>query len=210
MNAIVSLMLGFILFSLPLTAKPKSELLDKLVSIRVVNNEINADDVESLFPEMVSKGFVLENLGSKQGAKSSEVKSVNYSKLLMSILNAIGSQERLKVSNNQSLLSSIKRGEVTFQEIITSNTLTKFRENVSPKSAPQMSRQTETTSTIQTDVATLQARFPELISTNLQQVSRVKQSPEMLEEKKVNLEKVVAKLLSELQEEAKHNSIAEL
>jgi hypothetical protein len=209
-NGKISWMLGLLLMTLPAAAEPKNNLLEKLASLRVSNNQVSVGDVESLFPELVSSQFALEQLGAKQGVKRTEIKSVNHSKLLMLILDAICQKEGLKVSNDASLLASVKRGDIKFREAAISTTETKFAEQVSPKSAPRMSVSVKTESAIQTDVAALAARFPELVASKFYQVPQTKGSPKMIEEKSANVERIAAKLLEELQAEAKHNSIAGL
>lgn len=194
----------------PLAAQTKNETLDKLVNIGVANGEANVGDVELLFPELVSTTYVLENKDVKRATQTKEVKAVNYEKLLLMVVNAVKSQNAMTVSDESSLLSSVKRGDIEFREEMATVTKTEFEKGVSPKSAPRMMTTSESVSRIQTDLAALEARFPELVKSNYAMESRAKRSPRMIESKSLNVAKAATTLLEELKAEAKRNSVAGL
>jgi hypothetical protein len=85
-----------------------------------------------------------------------------------------------------------------------------FEKNVSPKSAPRMISTSESITRVQTDLAKLEARFPELVKPMYAMESRVKQSPIMTESKVLNTEKATVMLLEALKVEVKKNSVAGL
>ena len=210
MKKLLALVAIVALIIAPITAQPKNETLDKLVNIGITNGEVNVSDVETLFPELISKTYVLETVGTKRSAQTKEVKAINHEKLLMMIVNAVKSQPALTISDEASLLSSIKRGDVEFREVTSTAMKTEFEKSVSPKSAPRMISTTESKTRVQTDLAKLEARFPELVKPMYAMESRVKQSPIMTESKVLNAEKATAMLLEALKAEVKKNSVAGL
>jgi len=210
MKKLLALVAIVALIIAPITAQPKNETLDKLVNIGITNGEVNVSDVETLFPELISKTYVLETVETKRSAQTKEVKAINHEKLLMMIVNAVKSQPALTISDEASLLSSIKRGDVEFREVTSTAMKTEFEKSVSPKSAPRMISTTESKTRVQTDLAKLEARFPELVKPMYAMESRVKQSPIMTESKVLNAEKATAMLLEALKAEVKKNSVAGL
>ncbi|MFQ3599509.1 MAG: hypothetical protein SNJ55_05345 [Chloroherpetonaceae bacterium] len=194
----------------PLNAQPKNETLDKLVNIGVTNGEVSVSDVEMLFPEWVSKTYTIENAGTKRAPQTVQVKTVNHEKLLMLIVNAVKSHNALRISDEASLLSSVKRGEIDFREVTASVTKTEFEKGVSPKSAPRMKTTSESATRVQTDLAKLEARFPELVKPVYAMESRTKQSPVMTESKVLDVAKATTTLLESLKAEVKKQSVAEL
>ena len=210
MKKLLALVAIVALIIAPITAQPKNETLDKLVNIGITNGEVNVSDVETLFPELISKTYVLETVETKRSAQTKEVKAINHEKLLMMIVNAVKSQPALTISDEASLLSSVKRGDVEFREVTSTAMKTEFEKSVSPKSAPRMISTTESKTRVQTDLAKLEARFPELVKPMYAMESRVKQSPIMTESKVLNAEKATAMLLEALKAEVKKNSVAGL
>jgi|GEM_PF-3915828 len=210
MKKLLALFATIALIIAPITAQPKNETLDKLVNIGITNGEVNVSDVETLFPELISKTYVLETVGTKRSAQTKEVKAINHEKLLMMIVNAVKSQPALTISDEASLLSSIKRGDVEFREVTSTAMKTEFEKSVSPKSAPRMISTTESKTRVQTDLAKLEARFPELVKSTYAMQDRAKQSPIMTESKVLNAEKATAMLLEALKAEVKKNSVAGL
>ncbi len=210
MKKIFFLLVAMALVVGPLAAQTKNETIDKLVNIGVANGEVSVSDVEMLFPELVSTTYVLESKDAKRAAQTKEAKVVNYEKLLMIVVNAVKSQNAMTVSDESSLLSSVKRGDIEFREETATVTKTEFEKGVSPKSAPRMITKIESVSRIQTDLATLEARFPELVKSNYAMESRAKRSPRMIESKSLNVAKAATTLLQELKAEAKRNSVAGL
>jgi hypothetical protein len=210
MKKLLALFATIALIIAPITAQPKNETLDKLVNIGITNGEVNVSDVETLFPELISKTYVLETVGTKRSAQTKEVKAINHEKLLMMIVNAVKSQPALTISDEASLLSSVKRGDVEFREVTSTATKTEFEKSVSPKSAPRMISTTESKTRVQTDLAKLEARFPELVKSTYAMQDRAKQSPIMTESKVLNAEKATAMLLEALKAEVKKNSVAGL
>lgn len=210
MKKLLALVAIVALIIAPITAQPKNETLDKLVNIGITNGEVNVSDVETLFPELISKTYVLETVGTKRSAQTKEVKAINHEKLLMMIVNAVKSQPALTISDEASLLSSIKRGDVEFREVTSTAMKTEFEKSVSPKSAPRMISTTESKTRVQTDLAKLEARFPELVKSTYAMQDRAKQSPIMAESKVLNAEKATAMLLEALKAEVKKNSVAGL
>ncbi len=194
----------------PLNAQPKSEMLDKLINIGVTNGEVNVSDVEMLFPELVSTTYALESAGTKRAPQTVGVKTVNHEKLLMMIVDAVKSHNALTISDEASLLSSVKRGEIEFREVKASVTKTEFENGVSPKSAPRMKTTSESVMRVQTDLSKLQSQFPELVKPVYAMESRTKQSPVMTESKVLDAAKVTAVLLDALKAEVKRNSVAGL
>jgi hypothetical protein len=122
----------------------------------------------------------------------------------------VKSQPALTISDEASLLSSIKRGDVEFREVTSTAMKTEFEKSVSPKSAPRMISTTESKTRVQTDLAKLEARFPELVKSTYAMQDRAKQSPIMTESKVLNAEKATAMLLEALKAEVKKNSVAGL
>ena len=210
MKKLLALFATIALIIAPVTAQPKNETLDKLVNIGITNGEVNVSDVETLFPELISKTYVLETVGTKRSAQTKEVKAINHEKLLMMIVNAVKSQPALTISDEASLLSSVKRGDVEFREVTSTAMKTEFEKSVSPKSAPRMISTTESKTRVQTDLAKLEARFPELVKSTYAMQDRAKQSPIMTESKVLNAEKATAMLLEALKAEVKKNSVAGL
>jgi len=210
MKKLLALFATIALIIVPITAQPKNETLDKIVNIGITNGEVNVSDVETLFPELISKTYVLETVGTKRSAQTKEVKAINHEKLLMMIVNAVKSQPALTISDEASLLSNVKRGDVEFREVTSTAMKTEFEKSVSPKSAPRMISTTESKTRVQTDLAKLEARFPELVKPMYAMESRVKQSPIMTESKVLNAEKATAMLLEALKAEVKKNSVAGL
>jgi hypothetical protein len=210
MKKLLALFATIALIIAPITAQPKNEMLDKLVNIGITNGEVNVSDVETLFPELISKTYVLETVGTKRSAQTREVKAINHEKLLMMIVNAVKSQPALTISDEASLLSSVKRGDVEFREVTSTAMKTEFEKSVSPKSAPRMISTTESKTRVQTDLAKLEARFPELVKSTYAMQDRAKQSPIMTESKVLNAEKATAMLLEALKAEVKKNSVAGL
>ncbi len=210
MKKLLALVALVALIIAPITAQTKNETLDKLINIGIANGEVNVSDVEMLFPELVSKTYVLETLGAKRAVQTREVKAINHEKLLMVIVNAVKSHPALTISDEASLLSSVKRGEIEFREVTTTATRTEFEKNASPKSAPRMINTTESITRVQTDLDKLEARFPELVKPMYAMESRVKQSPIITESKVLNAEKATAILLEALKAEVKKNSVAGL
>jgi len=210
MKKLLALVAIVALIIAPITAQPKNETLDKLVNIGITNGEVNVSDVETLFPELISKTYVLETVGTKRSAQTKEVKAINHEKLLMMIVNAVKSQPALTISDEASLLSSVKRGDVEFREVTSTAMKTEFEKSVSPKSAPRMISTTESKTRVQTDLAKLEARFPELVKSTYAMQDRAKQSPIMAESKVLNAEKATAMLLEALKAEVKKNSVAGL
>jgi hypothetical protein len=210
MKKLLALFATIALIIAPITAQPKNETLDKLVNIGITNGEVNVSDVETLFPELISKTYVLETVGTKRSAQTKEVKAINHEKLLMMIVNAVKSQPALTISDEASLLSSVKRGDVEFREVTSTAMKTEFEKSVSPKSAPRMISTTESKTRVQTDLAKLEARFPELVKSTYAMQDRAKQSPIMTESKVLNAEKATAMLLEALKAEVKKNSVAGL
>jgi hypothetical protein len=210
MKKLLALFATIALIIAPITAQPKNETLDKLVNIGITNGEVNVSDVETLFPELVSKTYVIETLGAKRATQTREVKAINHEKLLMMIVNAVKSQPALTISDEASLLSSIKRSDVEFREVTSTAMKTEFEKSVSPKSAPRMISTTESKTRVQTDLAKLEARFPELVKSTYAMQDRAKQSPIMTESKVLNAEKATAMLLEALKAEVKKNSVAGL
>ncbi len=210
MKKLLALIAIVALIIAPITAQTKNETLDKLVNIGITNGEVNVSDVETLFPELVSKTYVLETLGAKRATQTREVKSINHEKLLMMMVNAVKAHPALNISDEASLLSSVKRGDVEFREVTSTTTRTEFEKSVSPKSAPRMINTTESVMRVQTDLAKLEARFPELVKTTYAMQERAKQSPVMTESKVLNAEKATAMLLEALKAEVKKNSVAGL
>jgi len=210
MKKLLALVAIVALIIAPITAQPKNETLDKLVNIGITNGEVNVSDVETLFPELISKTYVLETVGTKRSAQTKEVKAINHEKLLMMIVNAVKSQPALTISDEASLLSSVKRGDVEFREVTSTAMKTEFEKSVSPKSAPRMISTTESKTRVQTDLAKLEARFPELVKSTYAMQDRAKQSPIMTESKVLNAEKATAMLLEALKAEVKKNSVAGL
>lgn len=76
-------------------------MLDKLVDIGITNGEVSVSDVEMLFPELISKSYVIEHAGTKRAAQTVEVKTLNHEKLLMLVVNAVKSQVALNISNGR-------------------------------------------------------------------------------------------------------------
>lgn len=210
MKKLLALVAIVALIIAPTTAQTKNETIDKLVNIGITNGEVNVSDVETLFPELISKTYVLETVGTKRSAQTKEVKAINHEKLLMMIVNAVKSQPALTISDEASLLSSVKRGDVEFREVTSTAMKTEFEESVSPKSAPRMISTTESKTRVQTDLAKLEARFPELVKSTYAMQDRAKQSPIMTESKVLNAEKATAMLLEALKAEVKKNSVAGL
>jgi len=210
MKKLLALVAIVALIIAPITAQPKNETIDKLVNIGITNGEVNVSDVETLFPELISKTYVLETVGTKRSAQTKEVKAINHEKLLMMIVNAVKSQPALTISDEASLLSSVKRGDVEFREVTSTAMKTEFEKSVSPKSAPRMISTTESKTRVQTDLAKLEARFPELVKSTYAMQDRAKQSPIMTESKVLNAEKATAMLLEALKAEVKKNSVAGL
>jgi hypothetical protein len=210
MKKLLALFATIALIIAPVTAQPKNETLDKLVNIGITNGEVNVSDVETLFPELISKTYVLETVGTKRSAQTREVKAINHEKLLMMIVNAVKSQPALTISDEASLLSSVKRGDVEFREVTSTAMKTEFEKSVSPKSAPRMISTTESKTRVQTDLAKLEARFPELVKSTYAMQDRAKQSPIMTESKVLNAEKATVMLLEALKAEVKKNSVAGL
>jgi len=70
MKKLLALVAIVALIIAPITAQPKNETLDKLVNIGITNGEVNVSDVETLFPEMVSKTYVIETVGTKRSAQT--------------------------------------------------------------------------------------------------------------------------------------------
>jgi hypothetical protein len=210
MKKLLALFATIALIIAPITAQPKNETLDKLVNIGITNGEVNVSDVETLFPELISKTYMLETVGTKRSAQTKEVKAINHEKLLMMIVNAVKSQPALTISDEASLLSSVKRGDVEFREVTSTAMKTEFEKSVSPKSAPRMISTTESKTRVQTDLAKLEARFPELVKSTYAMQDRAKQSPIMTESKVLNAEKATAMLLEALKAEVKKNSVAGL
>jgi len=210
MKKLLALVAIVALIIAPTTAQTKNETIDKLVNIGITNGEVNVSDVETLFPELISKTYVLETVGTKRSAQTKEVKAINHEKLLMMIVNAVKSQPALTISDEASLLSSVKRGDVEFREVTSTAMKTEFEKSVSPKSAPRMISTTESKTRVQTDLAKLEARFPELVKSTYAMQDRAKQSPIMTESKVLNAEKATAMLLEALKAEVKKNSVAGL
>lgn len=210
MKKLLALVAIVALIIAPITAQPKNETIDKLVNSGITNGEVNVSDVETLFPELISKTYVLETVGTKRSAQTKEVKAINHEKLLMMIVNAVKSQPALTISDEASLLSSVKRGDVEFREVTSTAMKTEFEKSVSPKSAPRMISTTESKTRVQTDLAKLEARFPELVKSTYAMQDRAKQSPIMTESKVLNAEKATAMLLEALKAEVKKNSVAGL
>ena len=194
----------------PLTAQPKNQMLDKLVNIGITNGEVSVSDVEMLFPELISKSYVIEHAGTKRAAQTVEVKTLNHEKLLMLVVNAVKSQSSLNISDESSLLSSVKSGEIEFREVTTAVTKTAFEKGVSPKVAPRMITTSENATRVQTDLTKLEAQFPELVKSVYAMESRAKQSPRMTESKTLDAAKATAMLLESLKAEVKKNSVAGL
>ncbi len=210
MKKLLALVAIVALIIAPTTAQTKNETIDKLVNIGITNGEMNVSDVETLFPELVSTTYVIETLEAKRATQTREVKSINHEKLLMVIVNAVKSHPALTISDEASLLSSIKCGEIEFREATTTAMKTEFAKSVSPKSAPRMISTSESITRVQTDLAKLEARFPELVKPMYAMESRVKQSPLMTESKVLNTEKATTVLLEALKAEVKKNSVAGL
>lgn len=210
MKKLLALFAMFTLIITPMNAQLKNETINKLVNIGVTNGEVNASDIEMLFPELVSTTYTLENVGVKRATQTVEVKTVNHEKLLMLIINAVKSHNALNISDEASLLSSIKRGEIEFREVTTMATKTEFEKGVSPKSAPRMKTSSECVMRLQADLAKLEARFPELVKTMYVMESRAKQSPIITEFKTVDAAKATPMLLDALKAEVKRNSVAGL
>jgi hypothetical protein len=210
MKKLLALVAIVALIITPMNAQTKNETLDKLVNIGITNGQVNVSDVETLFPELVSKTYVLETLGAKRATQTREVKSINHEKLLMMMVNAVKAHPALNISDEASLLSSVKRGEIEFREVTSTTTRTELEKSVSSKSAPRMINTTESVMRVQTDLAKLEARFPELVKPMYAMESRVKQSPLMTESKVLNAEKATAMLLEALKAEVKKNSVAGL
>jgi hypothetical protein len=210
MKKILFLFASLALIIAPLTAQSKNETLDKLVNIGIINGEVSVSDVEMLFPELVSKSYVIENTGTKRAAQTAEVKMLNHEKLLMLVVNTVKSHNALMISDESSLLSSVKSGEIEFREVTTSVTKTAFEKGVSPKVAPRMITTSENVTRVQTDLAKLEAQFPELVKSVYAMESRAKQSPIMTESKVLDVAKATAILLESLKAEVKKNSVAGL
>lgn len=210
MKKLLFLFASLVLTLAPLNAQLKNETLDKLVNIGVTNGEVNVSDVETLFPELVATTYALKDAGSKRAAQTVEVKTVNHEKLLMLIVNAVKSQSALSISDESSLLSSLKRGEIDFREVKASVTKTELEKSVSPKSAPRMKTTSESVTRIQTDLAKLEARFPELVKSIYTMESRAKKSPIMAESKVLDVAKATSMLIESLKAEVKRNSVAGL
>lgn len=210
MKKLLFLFASLSLVVVSLTAQPKNQMLDKLVDIGITNGEVSVSDVEMLFPELVSKSYVIEHAGTKRAAQTVEVKTLNHEKLLMLVVNAVKSQSALNISDESSLLSSVKSGEIEFREVTTSVTKTAFEKGVSPKVAPRMITTSENATRVQTDLAKLEAQFPELVKSVYAMESRAKQSPRMTESKTLDAAKATAMLLESLKAEVKKNSVAGL